>query len=1037
MSIKDKIQEQINSKSFNPRDYSPDQLSVIDSMLQQGVIQGPRMKDIVTEFEGTAQQISKEKEFAKDPLGYALQDKSIFQGELTGLIPTRAGSELIGDLTGSLLPYIRNNKALVQSLSMPKAAQSKQFAKAAIGLANQLEKIPRIGKFFKFTKPLLYRMGKSVDSVTSARMKPLLATEAQSLAGGAIGAGAGTVGYDLVNQTVGKDLAVAINNDLADMPEQEVKTDTVASAVEAMKNSLMWGAAGTAMMPILGILGKGGRRLFGLKGDKARELSEYAQKKGLPLPLLATMSKEEKGAILANLGRTYFKTIGLFPFIAPTGEKAIAAAERAGTTAFLDDVLNIAPITKTSMLGVGSLNAFRENFQKYGELISDGYKAFDAKVADVGNPAIVQLNKTQEFAQQIANDFGQEIPLIGKYTGMIQRGYRDELATGAERLADEALDKTLIGDLSDRADPLVQLFANLAIRQNQPMTIKEYVGLQKIATKAYQQTNLKLPREMVLGLKESLDNDFAQSIPLLTKDDMLKDAALKAEYDATVQVSGQKAADNLLDLRYKAAQSLNDELKLANTQFARLLRPFEYSAVAQAVKAGDRSLFTNKQLLGISGKESIPADLMFEAIEKSTFRQGSPIAVKQLKVLYGQDAGGKEMFNRAFSRYMYDSYLGAFSEKGISDASVFNYIKKQMNDSPRSKMISDVLQRGGMEDLDAAYGTTVKDITSGAGDEAIDITFGKGDFAEFNADAFARNLGFTGPKALQRREMLKEAYGGGEKGAKALKDLDDFIKYAKAISEVPISEPSAFLQRRITLGGFGSALGGVVMGGSLFAANPLAPVIMLAAGLKMGSVLTNPTSIRYMMDALGPEERLKAAKGMVGLKKTRGIPTTYGETESRAFARFMNYLHEEDNDIPKVDPKNINPEEIINRLQGVSTKIPKRGFNYDKLPDNEKKRMFPERELADKIPTELLAEADQFGKGYEMGQDADIKALNVDYGIEPEEGEQQQQAAIPGAEGIPTLQAPTVNTPEAPQVRAQKYSKLFPFDVTGQGIAES
>jgi hypothetical protein len=72
-----------------------------------------------------------------------------------------------------------------------------------------------------------------------------------------------------------------------------------------------------------------------------------------------------------------------------------------------------------------------------------------------------------------------------------------------------------------------------------------------------------------------------------------------------------------------------------------------------------------------------------------------------------------------------------------------------------------------------------------------------------------------------------------------------------------------------------------------------------------------------------------------------------------------------------------------------------------------------------------------------MGQDADIKALNVDYGIRTEEGEEQQQAAIPGAEGIPTLQAPKVNTPEAPQVRAQKYSKLFPFDVTGQGIAES
>lgn len=1035
MAIVERLQKEITEKSFNPRNYTEEQLGVIDDMLKEGVIQGPRMNEILTEFQATGEQLAREKEFAKDPLGVALKDKSILQGELTGLVPTRAGSELIGDLTGSLIPYIRNNKALVQSLSMPKAAQSKQFANAAIQLSNQLERIPKIGKFFKFTKPLLKRMGQSVDNITSARMKPLVATEAQSLALGAAGAGTGTVTYDLVNQTIGRDLAVAINNDLADMPEQDVKVDTVASAVEAMKNSLMWGAAGTAMMPILGIVGKGGRTLFGLKGDKARELSEYALRKGLPLPLLGTMDKSQKKAILANLGKTYFKTIGLFPFIAPVGEKAVAAAEKAGTTAYLDDILNIAPLTKTSALAVGSLNAFKDNFQKYGELIQNGYKDFNAKVADVGNPAIIQLNKTKEFAQQIANDFGDEIPLLGKYTGMITRGYNEELATGAARLTDEALDKTIINDLGDRADPLVALFANLAVTRNNPMTIKEYVGLQKLATKAYQQTGLKMPREMVLGLKEALDSDFAQSIPLLTKADMLKDATLKAEYDATLAASGQKAADNLIDLRLKAAQNLNEELKFANTQFARLLRPFEYGAVAQAVKAGDRSLFTNKQLLGISGRESIAPDLLFEAIEKSTFRQGSPIAVKQLKVLYGQDAGGKQMFDRAFSRYMYDSYLGAFSEKGISDASVFNYVKQQMNQSPRSKMITDVLQRGGMEDLDAAYGTTVKDIVDGKGDEAIELTFGKGDFADFDADVFARNLGLTGPKAIQRREMLKEAFGGGEKGAAALKDLDDFIKYAKAISDIPISEPSAFLQRRITLGGFGSALGGVVMGGTLFAANPLAPVIMLAAGLKIGDILTNPKAIRYMMDALTPEERLKAAQAAVGVKKTAGVPTTYGETEARAFARFMNYLHEEDNDFPEVNPKDINADEIINRLQNVSTKIPKRGFKYDKLPKEQRQRMYPEREAEPQAPTELIAEADSFGKGFEMGQEKDLQALNVDFGIQP--SEEEQETAIPGAGQIPTLNAPTMNNLETPQVRAKKFSQLFPFDVTGKSIAES
>ena len=80
------------------------------------------------------------------------------------------------------------------------------------------------------------------------------------------------------------------------------------------------------------------------------------------------------------------------------------------------------------MLGVGSLNAFRENFQKYGELISDGYKAFDAKVADVGNPAIVQLNKTQEFAQQIANAFTKELNdmrAIGIKVGDVTQGGRN------------------------------------------------------------------------------------------------------------------------------------------------------------------------------------------------------------------------------------------------------------------------------------------------------------------------------------------------------------------------------------------------------------------------------------------------------------------------------------------------------------------------------------------------------------------------------------------------------------------------------------
>jgi hypothetical protein len=104
------------------------------------------------------------------------------------------------------------------------------------------------------------------------------------------------------------------------------------------------------------------------------------------------------------------------------------------------------------------------------------------------------------------------------------------------------------------------------------------------------------------------------------------------------------------------------------------------------------------------------------------------------------------------------------------------------------------------------------------------------------------------------------AYGGGVKGAKALNDLENFINYTKVLSDIPISETSSFLQRRLTLGGGASLLGGVVMGGGMFAANPLAPLVFLYASRKIGKILTDPTALRYMMDVLSPEERLLKAQ---------------------------------------------------------------------------------------------------------------------------------------------------------------------------------
>ena len=464
------LQQKLDTNSLNPREYNTEQLSTIDNLIEQGVLKGPRMSDIVQNFNTTAETLAEEKEFAKDPLAVALKDKSIFQGELTGLIPTRPGAELVGDLTGSLLPYIRNKDVLVNSLKLPKAAQSKLFTQKAIELSRYLEKIPKIGKAFKFTRGILTGAAKAADAATSARLKPLIATEVQSVLGGAVGAGLSTGTYDLINRNFGKDLAVAINQDLANLKDQDVQSDTGAAMLEAAKNSLYWGAGASALLPIAGGFAKGVKSLFGLKGDKALELAQFAYDKGLPIPLLAAM----KDGPLSGIGQSYFKTVGVFPFVSKIGDQALRDAELKYGKAFLSDLAGLAPITRTSALSVASMQQFKKQFETYANLISDGYTDFMRHVDDVGNPQFIKLDKAQAAAKEFMDEWSQQIPRLKAMSD-----YGDD----AIKFADYK--KMVFEELSDNNDPLVQLMGYLSYAKGDiQMTAKEFAGLQRLATRA-------------------------------------------------------------------------------------------------------------------------------------------------------------------------------------------------------------------------------------------------------------------------------------------------------------------------------------------------------------------------------------------------------------------------------------------------------------------------------------------------------------------------------------------------------------------------
>ena len=1018
------LQQKINDKSFNPQEYNREQLGLIDSLLEQGVLKGPRVGEIIQEFSETQQTIAKEKEFAKDPLAVALKDRSIFQGELTGLIPTRPGAEFVGDITGSLIPYIRNKDLLVNSLSKPNSAQGTLFTKGALELADYIEKIPGLGKKLKFTRSVLGSVGRATDAVVSGRYQQLAKTEIQSLAGGVLGAGAGVQAYDLVNKSVGKDLAIAIQSDLAELKPQEVESDTTLATLEAMKNSLYWGLAGTAMLPVLGMAGRGVKNLFGVKGPKALELAQYAQEKGLPIPLIAGMDKGP----FSFFGKTFFKTVGVFPFVSKIGDQALREAEEKVGKAFLEDLMVGAPIMKTSALSVASLAQFKNNFEKHANLISANYTALFNKAEDVGNPAVIKLNKTKEVTTDFINEHKKLLPAIdglgGNYAPVRKGVY----------------------ELSEQVDPLYQLIDAIQGTSIKPFTFKEYAGLQRLLTKAVQQTKYFDVRRSLFSLREALENDLTESFGKLNKTTLLDDATVKTSYDATLRTSGQQAADAYLDKVLADAQSLNFGLKEANTIFSKTLAFYDKSVARSLAQGFDKTLFTNKQLNGITGAEAMSPTRMFDVIEKNVFKSGDADAVEQLKGLYGYSTSkeGKEMFDRAFNRYMYNTFISSFGSKSFTPGSVFEFVENAITKSPKSTIATDVIRKLGQEDFAAARGFTVKDALDGKGNEVIDIKFGVDDFAEFSATKFIQNLGqFGNPKTVQEsRRMLASAYGGGKQGAEALNNLEKFIRYTKALEEVPISETSSFLQRRLTLGGSSAILGGFVLGGGgLATGNVFAPLVFLYLSTRAGKILSDPTSLRYMMDVLSPEERVAKAVGEVGTKKVLGVPVTTGETRARAFARFANYLADEEQDLPKVNPKDIKPEEIIQRLQNTPTRVPKQGFKYSDLPKSERERMFPEMEVRNYAPPAYNLEADTFRNSYVQGNTRALTALNQDYGVGAPAAtavaeEEQAQQTAGNALQPPRIQPLT--TPQAaqqPEAREQQVKNLFPFDTLSQQIA--
>jgi len=1011
---KEELQKRLDDKSLDPSKLNQRQRQIIDELIDRGELKGPKMSVLGAQRTKASKEIARREEFYKDPIAAALEaEDSIFKGRPT--------AELAGDLSGSIAPYVTMRKKIfgaARSGNLWQRGPGKML-QAATKVADKLP-----GRF-KLLGGALKLVARVADTPAKVLQSPLGRAEAYSVLGGSVGAGAGSVTYDMLNEQAGLTIANAITDEFADLPDRDIDQDILLNAAQATKTAAYWNAGAAALTPFIsGPLGKLGSKLFGTKGTKAKELAEYARDKGLPLPLNTAI----EDGLLSDVGRNYFKTVGVFPFISGIGRSALEGAEQAAGKQYLNSLAQFAPIMKTSALSSSIYNQAAKVFQERSALIGAKYKAFDTLAETVGNPKVIKMTNLQKRAREFLDQNKQMFPELTGYV------------SGLGREIDlKNIDKLL----KTEGDPL-NLFMQASVAISDEMiTPKQYKGLMQMMNRAIEGTQYQNVRASIWGLREAMENDLNAFGANLTKDNFLKDQGIRETYEEMTKQQGKEFADAYIAKNVADSEQLYNKLYDANATFSSIMGFYQKMGVPKKLRAFDSTLFTNKGVNNILGTERIPRDQVFSTMERDVFASNSPDAIEQFKVLLGATGAkatdnGKRLFDAAKSRYMFNAFLSSFDTAGSPAAqSIFrDVIGESVGVKAGTEYAQDAIRRLGTEELQAARQFSIDDVKLNNGIYDISqIRFSPKDFADFNINKFMNKLGIgEATSDIGREKMVKLL------GQDGTNEFYKFTNYMKAISDVPLSDTSTFLQRRMTLGSFGSVAGGMFVGAGMFTVNPFAPAIFLLLARRAGRMLTDPTAIRYMNDALLPEELIKGLKGKkIGFDNKFSIRsinpklTAAGLTQKReAFARLMNYLSDEDKDLPKVNPKTVDPKAIQQELLNQSYKIEQPIYDEKNLPKETVESMFAQ----DFTGSSGNVEKDNQMVNYLQSSLRNRQEVEIDEAARDEEADQgmitegiEQELVDPTA----AMQPPAV--PATGQVTPQQVQALFPNDPLSAQIA--
>ena len=1043
-SIKE-LQSAIDTRNIDTRKLSQEQLQALDTAFKTGELTGYEgVEDYQRLIDLGAASVAGQKEKRLKPFETAT---GVDRGDLV----------FAGAASGSMIPYFMNRDqimdAFVQSNFKDRYGVDTRFANMAdmyqkrfTVLGDAVKKLPQIRGRAGLPVRMLGSLASMADNTVDFFKKlkkfgatPSLSTEAQSLLLGASGAFGGSALYDMAN--LGSDFVGATSQDMANLTDNDIRKlpfsqRLLYNGINEAYNDLLWAGGAMSLVPLVRFAGREGlKQSLGLNSEQSKAIARSFERVG-ERPTVAALIPGENA--FQNFFKKFFSTIGVYPLVSgPLVKFNRDFNKRLTQEEFLNTVdhLNMAPASNVSIMNYAGINQMKNEWAKVLDTISTEYGMVRKHWEEIGNPKFIPTATVKQETKRLLDQIKTEYP---------------------ERYSDFMSYDKGARDLTPAEDSLMQYIQFLSdlTRNDDYIRMSDWAGLSRMQTAAYEGTKFNNVKPQILVIRNALEKDL-NSMNEATVKANLKNKIFKDEYQSILQKDGPQAADDFIDTQIRAANSGFQQLLEANAYYSMVLRPFRTSKVAKQLRAADSKLFADKGIEMV-GPASIYPDQVFDKVIRRVLDGGGPDGVKQLKQILGVtkssydvlDSAGKvkrtvQIPASAESKEMYDRYVrqwfwDAWNESTANPLRDFKSISAEAVAAQAAKkgfIRKRIFQLDDTTEQRVRAKTKTNETINPQEVDARVFTEGEGmanlnegiirnhDFGELDIEKYVKNIGID---TAQGRDKLREIFGGGAAGERALTRVQDLIEMKRALDSVDFTDPSKFVQRSLTLRAGSS---GGILAGATSAAFGFGNTLKLIIGSRLfGNIITNPKVAEDLME-MNQYMRFMSDDPNVYSLKPQMVPRA-----SRTFARFINGLMEAEGDDFRVDPDNIDFEEVRDKINSLDPNIPlQSSYDFGTMPKFTRDRIYPEYETAKNMDASTARAGEEFLQG------SNLMALNEQQFEEIANSEPQSTQPQMMTQASQPTQPETMATGQTPQntqmQTAQRFASLFPQDTLGQAVA--